>query len=117
MKVLIVDENPADLLIEANLLALKGLTVAHARSAVEGMNSITTEHPDLIVADVMPSKLTDLDSSALLRAMVTIYDLPMITISHTGVTDPEPLGCIGQICKPIDIRTFADDVLRIWDAR
>src|SRR5882757_4848954 len=74
MKVLIVDGNPADLLLQADLLALKGFTVTHARSAVDGMKSITTDNPDLVIADVMPYDTTYEDPNAVLRAMVTIFD-------------------------------------------
>ena len=122
MKVLIVDENPYDLLLQAELLALKGFTVVHAKSAVSGMKAITTEKPDLIVADMPPVDPAVEDPNALLRAMVTIYDLPMIALSYVGPStitgaSTAALGCIGQIAKPIDIRTFAEDVLSLWQAR
>ena len=120
MKVLIVDENPADLLMQADLLALKGFTVTHARSAVDGMKSITTENPDLVIADVMPYDATYEDPNAMLRAMATIYDLPMIAVSYSVKTDratgTERLGCIGLIAKPINTRTYADDVLKLWES-
>lgn len=119
MRVLIVDENPADLLVQADLLALKGFTVTHARSAVEGVKSITTDNPDLVIADVMPYDTTYEDPSAVLRAMATIYDLPMIAVSYSVKPDrtagDERLGCIGLIAKPINTRTYADDVLKIWE--
>jgi len=120
MKVLIVDENPADLLMQADLLALKGFTVTHARSAVDGMKSITTENPDLVIADIMPYDTTYADPNAVLRAMATIYDLPMIAVSYGTKTDRtmgnERLGCIGLITKPIDTRTYADEVLKLWES-
>ena len=118
MKVLIVDENPADLLMQADLLALRGFTVTHARTAVEGIKSITTENPDLVIADVLPYDTTYEDPSAVLRAMVTIYDVPMIAVSYGAKSDRstgnERLGCIGLIAKPIDTHTYADDVLTLW---
>ena len=119
MKVLIVDENPTDLRLQAELLANQGFTVMHARSAVDGMKSITTDNPDLIVADVVPDFPGYDDPSALLRAMVCIYDLPMIAVSHGARSSSpgDPLGCIGQIAKPIDTRTYADEILKLWEAR
>ena len=121
MKVLIVDENPADLLMQTDLLALKGFTVMHARSAVDGMKYITTENPDLVIADVMPYDTTYEDRNAMLRAMVAIYDLPMIAVSYgvkpNRTSGTQRLGCIGLIAKPINTRTYADDVLKLWESR
>jgi len=117
LKVLIADDNPADLLMQADLLVLEGHTIVRAHSVIDAVRAIVAQAPDLILADIARLEPSFVDYGSILLAASVIYDVPLIavsaddTIDRPGVVHYE--GCVGSISKPIDTRAFAANVLRL----
>ena len=118
MKLLVVDDDPALLMVAA--LALEdagGFEVLQACGGVEAIEMARAHRPDAILIDlVMP----DLDGPAVLarlRAAPETASIPVIF--HTAKDAPlegrrlVALGAKGVIAKPFDPRALAAEILRI----
>ena len=104
--VLIVDDNPVNLKLARVLLAGAGYEVRTAGDAEEALDVLKTFCPKLILMDI---QLPGMDGLTLTRQLK----------SDPGTGDEEKArasGCTGYITKPLDTRTFADDVNRHLEA-
>ena len=60
-KVLVIDDTPANVKLLADLLSVKGYTVATAPNGEEGLAKVASEHPDIVLLDVMMPGLSGYD--------------------------------------------------------
>jgi CheY-like chemotaxis protein len=58
-KILVVDDDPDLILLVRFHLERANFTVIEASSGTEGLKSVLSEHPDVIILDVMMETLTD----------------------------------------------------------
>src|SRR5437588_20845 len=104
MKVLIVDRNPADLLMQADLLGQTECAVILAGSADDALPLIASEDPHLILADIAQLDVGVISPASMLRAVASIYEVPIIAVSsleELGSLSCSALGCAGLIARPI----------------
>lgn len=111
---MVVDDNRANQLLAAAVLERDGFIVDIAESAASALKSLSEHRPDLILMDI---QLADEDGLALtrqLRAQPATASIPVVALTaHAMAGDREEAiaaGCAGYITKPIDTRTFADEV-------
>jgi putative two-component system response regulator len=83
-KILIVDDNPLSRMTAVDLLSLDGYEVLEADNEYAILDSVTNQHPDLILLDVM---MRDLDSFTLCRQLKQDYRTANIPIVLTTLTD------------------------------
>jgi CheY-like chemotaxis protein len=57
-KILVVDDTPVNVKLLADLLGVKGYTVVTATSGKEALEKVDSEHPDLVLLDVMMPGMT-----------------------------------------------------------
>ncbi len=67
-KVLVVDDTPANVKLLADLLAVKGFTVATAVNGEEALGKVAAETPDIVLLDVMMPGLSGYDVCRRIRA-------------------------------------------------
>jgi CheY-like chemotaxis protein len=87
MRILVVEDNPANQLLAETVLEREGFVVDVAGSAAEAVRRITTNAPDLIPVVALTAHAMVGDREAALAA-----------------------GCNGHITKPIDVEKFCDEV-------
>jgi len=104
-RVLIIEDEPS--FVEALELALtkEGFDVASALDGREGLESYRTEHPDVILLDLMLPTLPGLD---VLRAVRRESAVPVIVVSakeaESDVVAALELGADDYITKPYSVR-------------
>ena len=114
-KILIVEDSPDNMKLFRTLLTLKGHEVAGLSGGEGLLAAIERGAPDLVLMDIqLPGK----DGFALLKE---IRSSPLGTVrvvaltAHAMTGDREralQAGFDGYITKPIDVRSFPDQVLR-----
>jgi len=85
--VLIVDDNSKNLQILGNLLKDKGHKVAVAQNGDQALNYIKTQHPDLILLDVMMPGMNGFEVCRRIKKNKQTSDIPVLFI--TALTDTE----------------------------
>jgi CheY-like chemotaxis protein len=112
--VLVIDDNPNNLMLEGDLLQVAGFRVLSAQNAASGIAIATREAPDVIIMDV---RLPDMRGSAaakILRGQAATHGIPIVFVTASvmpgGREEIADLSNSGFIGKPIDTRTFAGEV-------
>ncbi len=114
MRILVVEDNPANQLLAETVLESKGFVVDVAGSAVEAVRHITTNKPDLILMDISLPGQDGLSLTRDLKSDPATSCIPIVALTaHAMVGDRDAAlaaGCSGHITKPIDVDKFADEV-------
>ncbi|GMU52065.1 MAG: hypothetical protein AMXMBFR33_12110 [Candidatus Xenobia bacterium] len=114
MRILLVEDNPMNLELETDLLELHGHEVFGAGNAEEGLRMARELMPDLILMDVSLPGMDGLEATHQLHQDPTTHHLRVVALTaHAMPADEErarQAGCCGYITKPIDTRTFVDQV-------
>ncbi len=115
-KVLIVEDNPANLRLAQFLLERHGFAVRKAASAVECLAEMAQELPDIVLMDI---QLPGEDGLAVTRKIRqdprTVQVIIVALTAHVLPGEREKFlaaGCDGYIAKPIDSQRLAAEVER-----
>ena len=115
-RILIVEDNEANMELASDLLEVAGFEVLQAPTAEIGIELARSRQPDLIVMDIGLPGMDGLVATAILKADAATQAIAILaTTSHAMKGDQEKAlaaGCDGYITKPIDTRTFADTARR-----
>lgn len=114
--ILLVEDNPVNMELAADLLELAGYVVLQAPSAEEAIAKARVAQPRLILMDVSLPEVDGLTATKALKEDPVTKAIPVIALTaHAMKGDEETAlaaGCDGYLTKPIDTRTFADSVAR-----
>ena len=80
-KILVVDDIPANVMLLADLLEVKGYTVLRAESGVQALACIRSERPDLVLLDVMMPGMNGYEVCQAIRADPATEILPVILVT------------------------------------
>jgi class 3 adenylate cyclase len=80
-RVLVIDDTPANVKLLADLLTVKGYTVATAPNGEAGLAKVTSEHPDIVLLDVMMPGLSGYDVCRTIRANPVTALLPVVLVT------------------------------------
>ncbi len=113
-KIVIVDDNANNLLLEKDLMEIAGFEVFEAINATDGIALVRKEMPDVIIMDVRLPDMSGLEAINILRKDKNIIKIPVVFVT-ASVLEAEKQALItipnsGFISKPIDTRTFAKDI-------
>lgn len=113
-KVLVVDDNKNNLMLEKDLLEVAGFEVFEAENASEGIAIARRENLDIIIMDVRLPDMRGTKAAKILREDKETRDIPIIFVTASVMAeDKEELKGItnsGFISKPINTRTFAKKI-------
>jgi two-component system cell cycle response regulator DivK len=109
-KVLVIEDNAANMTLATFLLQSAGHTVLAARDAESGLTLARAEQPELILMDIQLPGMDGLEATALLKADETTRDIPVIALTALAMKGDEAriraAGCDGYIGKPLAYRDF-----------
>jgi two-component system cell cycle response regulator DivK len=118
--ILIVDDNPLNVKLERMLLEASGYDVRTAEDAEQALEVLKSFRPGVILMDI---QLPGMDGLMLTRRLKTdpaTCDIVVIALTAYAMKgDDEKAaasGCAGYITKPLNTRTFVDEVERIANA-
>ena len=115
-KVLIVDDNKNNLLLEKDLLEVAGFEVFAAENAADGIAMAGREKPDIIIMDVRLPDMRGSDAAKIIRQGTETRDIPIVFVTASvlpeGKEELSGIANSGFMSKPINTRTFAKDISR-----
>ncbi|MBA3653307.1 MAG: response regulator [Actinobacteria bacterium] len=104
-KVLIVEDNPANMKLASLLVRNAGHTVLGAVDAETGLTIARADQPDLILMDVQLPGMDGLAATALLKRDASTAAIPVIALSALAMKADEEnsriAGCDAYIVKPL----------------
>jgi len=113
-KVLIVDDNENNLMLEKDLLEVAGFEVFEAENASSGIKIARERKPDIIIMDVRLPDMLGTEAARILRQNRDTKDIPIVFVTASvmaqgreAITEIDDSGFIG---KPINTRTFAKEI-------
>jgi two-component system cell cycle response regulator DivK len=109
-RVLVVEDNPANMTLATFLLESVGHTVLTARDAEAGLTAARDQQPDLILMDIQLPGMDGLQATAQLKQDETTRSIPVIALTALAMKGDEAriraAGCDGYIAKPLAYREF-----------
>ena len=109
-RVLVVEDNAANMKLATFILESAKHTVISARDAESGLTLAREEHPDLILMDIQLPGMDGLQATGLLKADEATRDIPVIALTALAMKGDEEriraAGCDGYIAKPLAYKDF-----------
>ena len=109
-KVLVVEDNPANMTLATFLLKSAGYAVLSATDAESGLALARAEQPDLILMDIQLPGMDGLEATAILKREEATRDIPVVALTALAMKGDEEriraAGCDGYIAKPLAYREF-----------
>jgi two-component system cell cycle response regulator DivK len=109
-KVLVVEDNAANLTLAVFLLQSVGHTVLSATNAEAGLLLARGEQPNLILMDIQLPGMDGLEATGLLKRDDATCGSPVIALTALAMKGDEEriraAGCDGYIAKPMDYQKF-----------
>jgi len=113
-KIVVIEDNAQNARMAAKLLRHAANDVIVAEDGETGLTAVFEECPDLILMDL---GLPDIDGQTvigIIRQQPNLARIPIIAFTawpaDTAHAMAQAYGCDGVITKPIDTRSFADQV-------
>jgi CheY-like chemotaxis protein len=114
VRILVIEDNQANLDLTLYLLRAFGHTAYPATDGVEGVEAAAREKPDLVICDIHMPKLDGYGVVAQLKSDPLMSSVPVIALTALAmVGDPDRVlktGFDGYISKPIDPETFVQQI-------
>jgi CheY-like chemotaxis protein len=112
--VLVVDDNPENLMLLELLLASENFTVQTARSAQEALAALASSAPDVMLTDIQMPDVDGLELIRQVRLDPFISGIRIVAVSANAmkedIQEAYAAGCNGYITKPTDAETLAASV-------
>lgn len=114
--ILIVEDNDKNAKLVRDLLQFKGYRTLDAATAADGIALAQRARPDLILMDIQLPDMDGVTAVEQLKATTETATIPVVALTAFAMaSDRERIlaaGFNGYLAKPIDIKTFPDDVRR-----
>ncbi|CAN5374561.1 response regulator [soil metagenome] len=117
-KILVIEDNPANMKLACLLLLDAGHTLLCAADAESGLTMARDDQPDLILMDIQLPGMDGLAATALLKGSPVTSAIPVIALTAMAMKDDqakaEAAGCDAYIAKPLrhrELRAAIDALL------
>ena len=106
-RVLVVDDDLRNVFAITSVLELYGLTVVHAPSGQQGIDTLRSDQDiDLVLMDVMMPEMDGYTTTAAIREMPEFADLPVIAVTARAMQGDRDkslaAGATDYVTKPVD---------------
>lgn len=112
--VLVVEDNPTNLMLVTAVLRRAGYATTAAGSADEARRELARSTPSLILMDVQLPGQDGLSLAGQLKADPATCAIPIVALTAHAMDEHRQraldAGCDGYIAKPINTRTFVEEL-------
>ena len=116
-RVLVVDDNANNLMLEKDLLEVAGFEVFEAENAADGIAIARKKKPDIILMDVRLPDMRGTEAARILRQDEDTRDIPIVFVTAAvmaeGIEEVKDIPNSGFIGKPINTRTFVQEISQL----
>ena len=113
-RVLVVDDNPLNVVLAAHVLQSDGFDVDSAEDVAVAIDRIARQRPDVVLMDIQMPDIDGLAALHRLRGSALGQDLVIVAFTAYAMKGDEhrllAAGFDGYIAKPIDVATFGRTV-------
>ena len=113
-KILVIEDNEANMLLATSVLQASGYTVFQASTAEDGIALAKEESPSLILMDISLPGMDGLTATGILKNEPLTRDIPVVALTAHAMKGDEQkalaAGCVGYVTKPIRIKDFSSAV-------
>lgn len=116
-RILVIEDNPANMALAAAVLGTQGHAVLQATNAREGIALAGRELPDLILVDVELPGMDGLEATAIIKRTAATSRIPIVALTASAMKGDRArchaAGCDGYMTKPFEYRELLDLVSRL----
>ena len=109
-RILIIEDNPANMRLTALLVSNAGHTALCAADAESGLPLARTDQPDLILMDMQLPGMDGYKATAILKKDPATAAIPVIALTALAMKQDEEnaraAGCDGYVAKPLNFRVL-----------
>jgi two-component system cell cycle response regulator len=109
-RILIIEDNPANLELMTYLLSAFGHTVLAAEDGHQGLRAARSQHPDLIICDVQLPDIDGYEVARWLKSEPEMRSTPLVAVTALAMVGDRDrvlsAGFDGYLAKPINPETF-----------
>lgn len=113
-RILVIEDNEANLALVQYLLASAGHLVLLARDGVDGVQAARMAHPDLVVCDLQMPRLDGYGVLQVLRADPATRHIPVVAVTAFSMPDDRErvtlAGFDGYLTKPVEPERFIGQI-------
>jgi CheY-like chemotaxis protein len=113
-RILIVEDNPANLYLLEYLLNGKGHTTVAARNGVEGLEQLRASRPDLVLCDLQMPRLDGYEVLREIRADPRFVGVPVVAVTAYSMPGDRirvtQAGFDGYLTKPFNPETVVTQI-------
>jgi len=117
MKILIVEDQPAEFKLARHVLSASGHTVSGVDAAEHVFAAIKADRPQIILLDMSLPGMDGLTLVRTLKADPATRDIPVVATTSFPETfsksDALQAGCDAYLLKPVSTRTLPEDLDQI----
>jgi len=114
--ILVVEDNPKDLVLIRDLLRLSGFTTVEATDGKQGVKLAKAKKPDLILMDIMMPKMDGYTACLAIKADKATKSIPVVILTALGHELNKQLGkemgADGYMTKPVNRQELLDVISR-----
>lgn len=103
--VLIVEDEPDAAELFAEMMRVNGFRVVKTFSSTPAINMLATEHPDVVILDLMMPDVSGLEVLRFMRREPNYKDIPVIVVSAKSmpadIKDGMDAGASAYLTKPV----------------
>ena len=118
LTVLVIDDHPVNLKLASQVLQAGGHTVIPAEDAEQALQLLQQRLPDLVLTDIALPGMDGLELTRRLKSDPRFRHLPVVALTASAMKGDErrvlEAGCDAYIAKPLDTRTLAAQLSRIF---
>ena len=119
-RILIIEDNELNLELVTTLLNMHNIDHYSTSQAETGIELARRDHPDLILMDLSLPGMDGLTATGILKNDPATQAIPIVALTgHAMEGDREKAlaaGCDGYISKPLQVRTFVQELRAIYGA-
>jgi CheY-like chemotaxis protein len=119
--ILIVEDNPTNRKLLEAILRRHGYRLLLAENGELGIELAFLEKPDLILMDIQLPQISGIEAIRAIRAHPEVGNTPIIALTAHAMSDERDeaiaAGCNQYITKPIDTRTFPDQISHYFNKK
>lgn len=120
-KVLYIEDNPQNFYLVNYILAAAGCDVTWAKDGREGLGIAASLKPDLVLLDIQLPVMDGYSVAKAFRADQELAKVPIVALTSYAMAGDRQkaleAGCDGYIEKPLDPKTFAEQVAKYLAGR
>src|ERR1700691_5023645 len=109
-KILVIEDNPANMALATFLLQSVGHEVLSTTDAEAGLTLARERQPDLVLMDIQLPGMDGLKATALLKRDDATRAIPVIALTALAMSGDEEriraAGCDGYVAKPMRYQDF-----------